>query len=79
MHSSVNRDRSKREVVSVVQMQKEGKGLAEEFRVLLHRLHCLYDGLGNAYKGGGKYGIDVQNDQGTRLHPEDQLHPIPHW
>ena len=61
MHSSVNRDRSKREVVSVVQMRKGGKGLAKEFRVLRHCLHYLCDGLGNAYKGDGKCGIDVQN------------------
>ena len=61
MHSSVNKDRSKREMVSVVQMRKGGKGLAKEFRVFPHHLHCLYDGLRNAYKGDGKCGVDVQN------------------
>ena len=40
MHSSVNRDRSKRKVVNVVQMQKEGKGLTEEFRVLIVFTAC---------------------------------------
>ena len=61
MHSSVNKDRSKREMVSVVQMRKGGKGLAKEFRVLHHHLHCLYDRLRNAYRGDGKCGIEMQN------------------
>ena len=38
IHWSVNRDRSKWEVVSVVQTRKEDKGLAYEFQVLSHRL-----------------------------------------
>ena len=61
MHSSVNKDRSKREMVSVVQMRKGGKGLAKEFRVLRHHLHCLYNRLRNAYRGDGKCGIEMQN------------------
>ena len=68
MHSSVNRDRSKREVISGVQTRKECKGLTQEFVVLRHRLHYLHDDPGNPYKDG-KCGIDAQNDQGTHLRP----------
>ena len=62
----------------MVETRKEGKRLAEEFRVLRPRLDYLYDEPGSDYKGDGEYGIDAENDQGTRVRPEDQLHPIPH-
>jgi len=38
--------------------------------VLPHHLHCMYDGLGDAYKGDGRYGIDAQMAKGLAFAPK---------